>query len=144
MHPAQACLGVERSELVLPVQVNITSEVAPFGGIKHSGLGREQSKYGMDEFMYIKYIQARAPVQATTAENPLPCRRRMHGNASCLHLCGLSLACRALHGCTWLRKPTLCPCCHATVKAGLSAWHNVVQTSASRMMPLSGLYAKPT
>ena len=41
-------------------EVNITSEVAPFGGIKHSGLGREQSHYGLDEFMYIKYIQVRA------------------------------------------------------------------------------------
>ncbi|CAL8462841.1 g2375 [Coccomyxa elongata] len=35
----------------------ITSEVAPFGGIKHSGLGREHSKYGLDEFLYIKYVQ---------------------------------------------------------------------------------------
>ena len=42
-------------------EVGITSEVAPFGGIKHSGLGREQSQYGLDEFMHIKYIQARAP-----------------------------------------------------------------------------------
>ncbi|CAL5223342.1 g5844 [Coccomyxa viridis] len=38
-------------------EVGITSEVAPFGGIKHSGIGREHSKYGMDEFLYIKYIQ---------------------------------------------------------------------------------------
>ena len=37
--------------------VAITSEVAPFGGIKQSGLGREQSKYGMDEYLYLKYIQ---------------------------------------------------------------------------------------
>ncbi len=34
----------------------ITSEVAPFGGVKQSGLGREQSKYGLDEFMEIKYV----------------------------------------------------------------------------------------
>lgn len=58
---------------VLPVQVLITSEVAPFGGIKHSGLGREQSKYGMDEFLYIKYIQARAPGLATSASKPYSC-----------------------------------------------------------------------
>jgi hypothetical protein len=38
----------------------ITAEVAPFGGIKHSGLGREHSKYGLDEFLYIKYIQVQA------------------------------------------------------------------------------------
>ncbi len=37
--------------------VAITSEVAPFGGIKQSGLGREQSKYGLDEHLYLKYIQ---------------------------------------------------------------------------------------
>lgn len=39
----------------------ITSEVAPFGGIKHSGLGREHSTYGLDEFLYIKYVQVGGP-----------------------------------------------------------------------------------
>ena len=34
----------------------ISTEVAPFGGIKESGLGREGSKYGIDDFMEIKYI----------------------------------------------------------------------------------------
>jgi len=34
----------------------ISNAVAPFGGIKESGLGREGSKYGMDEFMEIKYL----------------------------------------------------------------------------------------
>ncbi|MBS0320622.1 MAG: NAD-dependent succinate-semialdehyde dehydrogenase [Proteobacteria bacterium] len=34
----------------------ITTEVAPFGGMKQSGLGREGSKYGIDEFVEIKYI----------------------------------------------------------------------------------------
>jgi succinate-semialdehyde dehydrogenase/glutarate-semialdehyde dehydrogenase len=34
----------------------ISTEVAPFGGIKQSGLGREGSKYGMDEFLEVKYL----------------------------------------------------------------------------------------
>ena len=39
------------------VNTGITSKAeAPFGGIKESGLGREGSKYGMDDFLEIKYI----------------------------------------------------------------------------------------
>lgn len=34
----------------------ISTEVAPFGGVKESGIGREGSKYGMDYFMEIKYL----------------------------------------------------------------------------------------
>ena len=34
----------------------ISTEVAPFGGIKESGLGREGSKYGIEEFVEIKYL----------------------------------------------------------------------------------------
>ena len=34
----------------------ISTEVAPFGGIKESGLGREGSKYGLDDFLEIKYV----------------------------------------------------------------------------------------
>ncbi|WP_208353322.1 NAD-dependent succinate-semialdehyde dehydrogenase [Pseudaestuariivita rosea] len=34
----------------------ISTEVAPFGGVKQSGLGREGSKYGIDDFIEIKYI----------------------------------------------------------------------------------------
>ena len=33
----------------------ISSEMAPFGGVKQSGLGREGSKYGMEEYQEIKY-----------------------------------------------------------------------------------------
>jgi succinate-semialdehyde dehydrogenase/glutarate-semialdehyde dehydrogenase len=34
----------------------ISTEVAPFGGVKESGLGREGSKYGIDDFIEIKYL----------------------------------------------------------------------------------------
>ncbi|NYT86581.1 NAD-dependent succinate-semialdehyde dehydrogenase [Pollutimonas harenae] len=34
----------------------ISNEVAPFGGVKQSGLGREGSVYGMDDFMEMKYV----------------------------------------------------------------------------------------
>ena len=34
----------------------ISTELAPFGGIKESGLGREGSRYGIDEFVEIKYM----------------------------------------------------------------------------------------
>jgi succinate-semialdehyde dehydrogenase / glutarate-semialdehyde dehydrogenase len=34
----------------------IGSEAAPFGGIKQSGIGREGSKYGIDEYLEIKYL----------------------------------------------------------------------------------------
>ena len=34
----------------------ISNEVAPFGGVKQSGIGREGSKYGIEEYMETKYI----------------------------------------------------------------------------------------
>ena len=34
----------------------ISTEVAPFGGIKQSGLGREGSRYGIEEFVEMKYL----------------------------------------------------------------------------------------
>jgi succinate-semialdehyde dehydrogenase/glutarate-semialdehyde dehydrogenase len=34
----------------------ISNEVAPFGGVKQSGLGREGSKYGIDDYLEIKYL----------------------------------------------------------------------------------------
>lgn len=34
----------------------VSTEVAPFGGVKQSGLGREGSKYGLDEYLEMKYV----------------------------------------------------------------------------------------
>ena len=37
-------------------EVGITSEVIPFGGVKESGMGREGSRYGIDDYVEVKYI----------------------------------------------------------------------------------------
>jgi len=53
---ARAWRVAERLEFGM-VGLNIGSvslEVAPFGGIKQSGIGREGSKYGIDEYLEIK------------------------------------------------------------------------------------------
>jgi len=34
----------------------ISNPMAPFGGVKQSGLGREGSKYGIGEYLEIKYL----------------------------------------------------------------------------------------
>jgi succinate-semialdehyde dehydrogenase / glutarate-semialdehyde dehydrogenase len=34
----------------------MSNEVAPFGGMKQSGLGREGSKYGVEEYLEVKYV----------------------------------------------------------------------------------------
>jgi succinate-semialdehyde dehydrogenase/glutarate-semialdehyde dehydrogenase len=34
----------------------ISNEVAPFGGVKQSGLGREGSHHGIDEYLELKYV----------------------------------------------------------------------------------------
>ena len=34
----------------------ISTEVAPFGGVKESGVGREGSKYGIEDYLEIKYL----------------------------------------------------------------------------------------
>jgi succinate-semialdehyde dehydrogenase/glutarate-semialdehyde dehydrogenase len=34
----------------------ISTEVAPFGGVKESGIGREGAKYGLEEYLQLKYL----------------------------------------------------------------------------------------
>ena len=34
----------------------LSTEVAPFGGYKESGIGREGSKYGLDDYLEMKYV----------------------------------------------------------------------------------------
>ena len=34
----------------------VSTEVAPFGGVKESGIGREGSKYGIEDFLVVKYL----------------------------------------------------------------------------------------
>ena len=34
----------------------ISSEAAPFGGVKESGLGREGSRHGLDDYLELKYL----------------------------------------------------------------------------------------
>jgi succinate-semialdehyde dehydrogenase/glutarate-semialdehyde dehydrogenase len=34
----------------------VSTAVAPFGGVKQSGLGREGSRYGIEEYLEIKYV----------------------------------------------------------------------------------------
>ena len=34
----------------------VTTEVAPFGGVKDSGLGSEGSSHGINEYLHLKYV----------------------------------------------------------------------------------------
>ena len=34
----------------------ISTEIAPFGGMKESGIGREGSKYGIEDYLEVKYL----------------------------------------------------------------------------------------
>ncbi|MEI7969926.1 MAG: NADP-dependent succinate-semialdehyde dehydrogenase [Betaproteobacteria bacterium] len=47
--------GIESGIVGINVGI-ISNEVAPFGGVKQSGLGREGSKYGIDDFLEVKYL----------------------------------------------------------------------------------------
>ena len=52
----------------------ISTEVAPFGGIKQSGLGREGSRYGLDEYTELKYLCFGGIDQPKSASPPTPDR----------------------------------------------------------------------
>jgi succinate-semialdehyde dehydrogenase/glutarate-semialdehyde dehydrogenase len=54
----------------------ISSEVAPFGGYKQSGLGREGSHHGVEEFLEMKYLLMGGPVTSALASFS---RRPSHG-----------------------------------------------------------------
>ena len=47
--------GIEAGIIGINVGI-ISTEVAPFGGVKESGIGREGSKYGIDDYLEIKYL----------------------------------------------------------------------------------------
>jgi succinate-semialdehyde dehydrogenase/glutarate-semialdehyde dehydrogenase len=47
--------GLESGIIGINVGI-ISTEVAPFGGVKESGIGREGSKYGIEEFLEVKYL----------------------------------------------------------------------------------------
>ena len=47
--------GLEAGIIGINVGI-ISTEVAPFGGMKESGIGREGSKYGLEEFLEVKYL----------------------------------------------------------------------------------------
>lgn len=52
-----ACLsGALEAGLVGINEGAVSSEAAPFGGIKASGFGREGSRYGLDEYMHVNYL----------------------------------------------------------------------------------------
>jgi len=42
--------------MTMPSEGLISTEVAPFGGMKESGNGREGSTYGMGDYLEIKYM----------------------------------------------------------------------------------------
>ena len=49
--------GIEVQQAILGVNTGlISTEVAPFGGMKESGIGREGSKYGLEEWLELKYV----------------------------------------------------------------------------------------
>ena len=76
----------------------VSTEVAPFGGVKESGMGREGSKYGIDDWLELKYLalagiwQRRAlpsRPRALSGMDGRPAGRRRHAAAQPQHGVGL-------------------------------------------------------
>ena len=38
---------------------NISNSATPFGGVKHSGFGRENGTYGVEEYVEVKFVNIR-------------------------------------------------------------------------------------
>jgi succinate-semialdehyde dehydrogenase/glutarate-semialdehyde dehydrogenase len=49
----------------------ISTEIAPFGGVKESGIGREGSKYGIEDYLEIKYL-CLGGIDRNPAPDPMP------------------------------------------------------------------------
>jgi succinate-semialdehyde dehydrogenase/glutarate-semialdehyde dehydrogenase len=45
-------------------EVDLSTPTAPFGGVKQSGLGREGSRHGLDDWLETKYIRQRVAVSS--------------------------------------------------------------------------------
>ena len=48
--------GASRRRSVGANEGIVATELAPFGGVKESGYGREGSLYGLDDYMHVKYV----------------------------------------------------------------------------------------
>ena len=57
----------------------ISTEVAPFGGIKESGTGREGSKYGILDYTELKYLCVGFLIRARSRASREPCDAPLHG-----------------------------------------------------------------
>ena len=52
----------------------LSNEAAPFGGVKQSGIGREGSRYGLDDYLVMKYWCG-GGIDSANAESALTCEK---------------------------------------------------------------------
>lgn len=67
----------------------ISTEIAPFGGMKESGNGREGSKYGIDDYLEIKSLHGRNLIHCTA--HSLSFTNTWRGNAQIDFICSTRL-----------------------------------------------------